>query len=346
VKALPEKTLGAVLYHTAEPLVVEELWLPDLLPSQVLVEIAFSGVCHSQLLEAGGKRGPDRFLPHTLGHEASGKVLAVGSEVRKVAPADHVVLSWIPSSGAAAPGPKYRNRQGATVNAGPVATFLRHAIVAENRCVRLDKHIPLDVAALWGCALPTGAGAVFRKLDAQAGQSIAILGAGGVGLASLVAAVDRECFPRIIVDISEEKLKFARQLGATHTFLFDSTALRPQVLELTGGKGVDLVVEASGNRSAMEAALTLARDKGGRALLAGNIAAGEKISIDPFALIYGRVLIGTAGGESQLDEDIPFFQKLSFPMEKLLGERYPLTEVNKAMERLHAGALGRILLVP
>jgi len=344
---LPEKTLGAVLYETGKPLVVEELTLPPLLPGQVLVEMAFSGVCHSQLLEADGKRGPDRFLPHVMGHEASGKVLAVGSEVTKVTPGDSVVLTWIASRGAATPGPAYTNQKGDKVNAGPVATFLQHAVVAENRCVRISPEVPLDVAALWGCALPTGCGTIFRKLDAQAGQSFVLLGAGGVGLASLLAAGERECTPRIVVDISEEKLQFARKLGATHTLLFGDQ-LKAEVLSLTGGRGADLVVEATGNRLAMEAAVPLARDRGGRVVLAGNTPAGEKISIDPFALIYGRVLTGTAGGESLLDEDIPRFEKLLgnplFPMEKLLGERYRLEEINTAMERLRAGSLGRTLI--
>lgn len=344
---LPKKTLGAVLYETGWPLEIEELTLPDLLPGQVLVEMAFSGVCHSQLLEADGRRGPDRYLPHVMGHEASGHVLAVGGEVRKVAPGDAVVLSWIPSAGCAAPGPVYHSHRGEKINAGPVATFLQHAVVAENRCVRLPPGTPLDIAALWGCALPTGCGTIFRKLNACPGQSFVLLGAGGVGLSALLAAGHRECSPRIVVDISEEKLAFARGLGATHTFLFNDR-VKAEVLAVTAGRGADLVVEASGNRLAMEMALSLTRDRGGRAVLAGNTPAGEKISVDPFALIYGRVLMGTAGGESALDEDIPLFESLvgnpSFPMEKLLGERYALKDINTAMARLRAGALGRTLI--
>ncbi len=345
---IPTKTLGAVLYQPKEPLQVEELWLPELKPGQVLVDVAFSGLCHSQLLEVQGERGPDKFLPHALGHEASGVVLSVGHEVTKVAPGSRVVLSWIAGTGAAAPGPVYRNCRDEVVNAGPVATFLRHAIVSENRCYPLPTSLPLDIAALFGCALPTGCGLFWRKLRAKKGESLVILGAGGVGLSTLLAGSLEGCFPRIVVDIYPEKLALAKKLGATHTLLFDSEKIQSAVLELTRGVGADHVVEASGNIRAMESALALARARGGQVLLAGNIPAGERISIDPYALIYGRVLLGTAGGESVLSEDIEKLEGLyrnpHFPMEGLLGERFPIEKINTAMERLRTGALGRILI--
>ncbi len=200
---------------TDRPLELAELEVPALAPGQVLVEVAFSGVCHTQLLEARGRRGEDRFLPHCLGHEGSGTVVHIGSAVTKVSPGDQVVLSWIKGSGHDVPGTTYE-WDGRTVNAGGVTTFGRHAVVSENRLTALPDGVGLREAALLGCAVPTGVGAVVNTAGARPGQSLAVFGAGGVGLCAVAAAVAAGCAPVVAVDVLSSKLAVATQMGADH----------------------------------------------------------------------------------------------------------------------------------
>src|SRR5262249_7256030 len=160
--------------------VIDDLEVPPLQPGQVLVEVCYSGVCHTQVLECRGHRGEDRYLPHCLGHEGSGVVREVGPGVTKVKPGDHAILSWIKGSGADVPGAVYGWR-GRRVNAGGITTFGRYAVLSENRLTALPEAFPMKEAALLGCALPTGMGAVLHTGEARPGQSAAVFGTGGVG---------------------------------------------------------------------------------------------------------------------------------------------------------------------
>src|ERR1700733_5747059 len=151
------KTEAAILSKLNTPLEIWEIEIPRLLPGQVLVKMAYSGLCHSQLNEIKGLKGEDKFLPHTLGHEGSGIVESIGANVTKVKSGDPVVLTWLKGSGAEVLGTQYLSKHG-TVNSGPISTFLSYAIISENRVVQIQRHMPLKEAALLGCAIPTGAG--------------------------------------------------------------------------------------------------------------------------------------------------------------------------------------------
>ena len=205
------KTQGAVLYELQGSLRLEELILPSLKPGQVLVEIAYSGVCHTQLLEARGKRGPDRYLPHTLGHEGTGIVRELGPEVKKVKPGDRVVCSWIKGKGADVPSTQYQG-QNQPINSGAISTFLQMAVISENRITPLPEAMPLREAALLGCAIPTGAGIVLNTLGIRPGSSVAIFGVGGIGLSTVLAANIMNATTIIAVDIFDHKLEQAKVL--------------------------------------------------------------------------------------------------------------------------------------
>ena len=209
------KTTAAVLVELAKPLELADLEIPALKPGQVLVEIAFSGVCHTQLLEARGLRGADPFVPHCLGHEAGGTVVDVGPAVTKVRPGGRVILSWIKGSGLDVPGTVY-DWNGRKVNAGGVTTFARHAVAAENRLTPVPDDFPLREAALLGCAVPTGLGAVFNTAAPRPGQSLAVFGTGGIGLCAVAAARISGLTPIVAVDVSPDRLEVARRMGATH----------------------------------------------------------------------------------------------------------------------------------
>jgi S-(hydroxymethyl)glutathione dehydrogenase/alcohol dehydrogenase len=342
-----EETDAAVLFEVAQPPRVVRLGLPPLAPGQVQVDVAWSGVCHTQLAEVRGRRGPDRFLPHTLGHEGAGTVVAVGEGVRTVAPGDRVVLSWIKGAGAQVPACIYESAAG-PVNSGAVSTFLRRAVVSENRVTRIPAAMPLREAALLGCAVPTGAGIVLNVARVAAGESVAVFGAGGIGTAAIMAARLAGAAPLIAVDVVARKLVEAHALGATHTV--DASAEDPAraIAALTGGRGVDHAIECAGRRASMEAAVEATREGGGLCVLAGNLAHGERITIDPWALIRGRRVVGTWGGGTDPARDIPRWAEAhlagTLDLGRLVTHEYRLAAVARALDDLEAGRVGRVLL--
>ncbi len=342
------KTLAAVLEKINNPLRIEELTVPELKHGQVLVKIAYSGICHSQLNEIGGLKGEDRFLPHTLGHEGSGVVAAIGESVKKVKVGDLVVLTWLKGSGIDVPSCQYLKGNGGIVNSGAISTFLTKAVVSENRVVRIPDGIPLKEAALFGCAIPTGAGIVIKAIKKGYANSIAIFGLGGIGLSALLAA-RMIGVPSIIgVDKFEYKLEKARQLGATDIINAKKGGVLSCIMEITAGKGVDYAVECSGSRAMMEAAFQSVRDKGGLCIITGNLPQGDKISIDPFNLIKGKGIVGAWGGGTNPDIDIPMYADLylsgKLKIGELIGDMCSLSNINKALNKLKKGTGGRILI--
>ncbi len=341
------KTEAAILYELGKPLVVEELTLPELKHGQVLVKIAFSGICHSQLLEIRGKRGEDRYLPHTLGHEGSGIVEAVGPGVTHVKPGDHVVLSWIKGPGEDVPSCSYRKGD-VLINSGAITTFNEYSIISENRITPITKEMSFDKAALLGCAIPTGVGSVLNTAKVRPGSSIAIFGVGGIGLCAVLAADLMNCSKIIAIDIYNHKLQLAEELGATHVINANKDDPVSTIMDLTADIGVDYAIEAAGTKETMEKAFLSVRYNGGLLVIAGNLAQKQYISIDPFDLIKGKRIVGTWGGETRPERDIPFYVNTylsgKLKLEKLITHRYKLDDINKAFEDLENGKVGRALI--
>jgi S-(hydroxymethyl)glutathione dehydrogenase/alcohol dehydrogenase len=340
---------AAVLVETGAPLrVLDRIEAPAPGPGQVAVRLAFSGVCHSQVMEARGHRGPDKYLPHLLGHEGSGVVTGIGQGVTKVSPGDRVLLTWIKGFGLDAPGARYRHGD-TMLNAGAVTTFNTHAVVAENRVVPLPAGVPMDLAVLFGCALPTGAGMVSHELDVPAGGTAAVFGLGGIGSAALLALAAMNLSRLIAVDVQPAKLALARDLGATD--VIDAGAENPvaAIRALTGGAGVDRAVEAAGRADTIEQAFESVRRFGGLAVFASHPPAGARVSLDPFELICGKLLRGSWGGATRPDDDVPRWAALyrdgALKLEKLLGRRYALEDINDALDDLEAGRALRPIIV-
>lgn len=338
------KTTAAILEKLKAPLVLEELIIPSLKEGQVLVELRYSGICHTQLNEIKGLKGEDPYLPHTLGHEGSGIVLEVGPKVTKVKAGDPVVLSWIKGSGINASGTIYQGK-GRSINSGPISTFMQHAVIAENRINKIPEGVSLKEAALLGCAFPTGAGAVFHQMKLQKNQSLAIFGVGGIGLSAVLAAKQRGAGKIIAVDIQSNKLEKAKQLGATHTILASKEGSNEAIQAITEGKGVDFSLECAGKKSSMEAAFAAVRVSGGLCIVAGNLPKGDTISIDPFALIAGKQIIGSWGGGSCIDQDIDTYTQLiqekKLSLVGLIHREAPLKAINELFGDLERGILGR-----
>jgi S-(hydroxymethyl)glutathione dehydrogenase/alcohol dehydrogenase len=339
---------AAILYQVKKPLILENLEAPSLKEGQVLVKIAFSGICRSQLNEIYGLKGPDRFLPHTLGHEGSGIVEAVGVGVKKVKSGDRVVLTWIKGIGLDVPSVAYKNSQGVSVNSGAISTFMTKAVISENRLVKIPDGLPLREAALLGCAIPTGAGVVINTMNISEGKSIAIFGMGGIGLSALLAAKASGASKIIAIDISEDRLKQSILLGATHGLNAKNDSVVDAIKKITDNKGVDYAIESAGKKESMEMAFKSVRDNGGLCVIAGNLSFGDLIQIDPFDLIKGKRIVGTWGGQSQPDRDIPMYSdwvisgKLN--LTQLICRVFKLKDINEAIEYMETSATGRVLI--
>ena len=282
----------------------------------MLVEIAYSGACGTQVMEARGLKGEDKWVPHCLGHEGTGMVLEIGSSVTKVKPGDRVVLSWIKGSGIDAGGAVYGWGE-RKVNAGAVTTFQRHAVVSENRLTPVPLELPLDIAVLLGCAAPTGMGSVYNVLKMKAGESVAIFGAGGIGLNACV----------VIDPVNSDVV---------------------QELKSIVPGGVDVAVEASGIPEVMDQAINSTRQQGGRAVIVGNAKYGSVLKLNPSVFNQGKSMMGTWGGDSVPDRDYGRYGRLlstnRFPIKELLSRPYSLTNVNSALNDLEAGRVGRPLI--
>jgi len=348
MKISVEKTEAAILVEQRQPLVVEEIALPETLDvGQVLVEIAFSGICGSQLGEIDGVKGVDKYLPHLLGHEGSGKVLGVGPGVSSVSVGDHVVLHWRPGDGIQSNTPTYE-WQAKPLNAGFVTTFNRHAVVSENRVTKISKDYPLDLAALFGCAVTTGTGVIENKGNLKMGQSVVVVGAGGVGLSVIQGASLVSAYPIVAVDIFENRVRLAQELGATEGIVSKDASWSSQVKKLIGAQGADLVVDNTGNPEVISQCLELTKPKG-KTVLIGVPKQGVKTPVDTLPLHFGKVLVGTHGGDGAPELDIPRLMALSkaniLNLPKLISTRCELQDINDAIEDMRSGKLsGRCLI--
>ncbi|MBI4694025.1 MAG: zinc-binding dehydrogenase [Gammaproteobacteria bacterium] len=345
---LPTSMQAAILVEQRQPLVVARVELPKTLDvGQVLVKIHYSGICGSQLGEIDGAKGPDKFLPHLLGHEGSGTVLAIGPGVTQVQPDDKVVLHWRKSLGIEARPPHY-TWDGRRVNAGWVTTFNDHAIVAENRLTCIPADSDLEVAALFGCAVTTGFGVVVNNAKLTIGESVVVFGAGGVGLNIVQAAALVSAYPVIAVDLHDNKLALARELGATHCINSRDVDAKAAIAEILGGGGVDCFIDNTGVPAIIEMGYELAKAQG-RVILVGVPKKGANSTLYTLPLHFGKRLSGSHGGEAIPQEDIPRYAALlkagRIKLANLITERVPLADVNAGIAGVRDGSIsGRCLV--
>ena len=341
------KTKAAILVEQKKPLVVEEIEIPALRYGQVLVRVICSGICGSQIGEIEGVKGPDKFLPHLLGHEGTAEVLECGDGVRCVKAGDRVALHWRPGAGLATEPAKYKNARG-VINAGWVTSFNRHAIIAENRMTVLPADFDPDAGALLGCAVTTGFGVINNNAHLRIGESILVLGAGGVGLNVIQAAALSGAYPIIAVDLFDNRLALARELGATHVLNGKKEDVAAAVKAATGAANVDVAVDITGNPRMIELAYELTSPQG-RTVLVGVPPKGEKAVIYTLPLHFEKVLTGSHGGESHPDYDIPRYARLvqsgRLNLKPLVAKRYSLEEINQAIADMKNGAVaGRCIV--
>ena len=335
------KSLAAILVEQKKPLVIEEVDVPSPKLGQVLVKVLVSGICGSQIGEIDGVKGPDRFLPHLLGHEGCGEVLEVGEGVRTVKPGDRVVLHWRKGAGLESVTPVYESRIG-KVNAGWVTTFNEYALVSENRVTTIPADIDPEIAALFGCAVTTGFGVVNNNARLAIGESIAIFGAGGIGLNIVQGAALAGANPIIAIDRFDNRLELARSLGATHTINSTKAEAAEEIHKIVGHDGVDAAVDNTGNVAviALASRLTNAR---GRTVLVGVPPKDATAAISTLPLHFEKRLVGSHGGECRPDVDIPRYVRLvqegRLALSAIVGQRYSLADINNAIADMASGSL-------
>lgn len=344
----PSKMKAAILVEQQKPLIIDEVELPQTLDiGQVLVKIHFSGICGSQLGEIDGVKGEDKFLPHLLGHEGSGTVIATGPGVRHVKPEDKVVLHWRKGLGLDASPPVYQWR-GKKLNAGWITTFNEFAIVSENRLTPIPNDSDLEVAALFGCAVTTGFGVVVNNAKLKIGESVVVFGAGGVGLNIVQAAALVSAYPIIAVDLHEGRLKLAQDMGATHLINGRQQDVAQAIREIIGPQGLDCFIDNTGDPKIISLGYQLTNSQG-RVTLVGVPRKGNDISIYSLPLHFGKTISGSHGGEAEPHFDIPRYHHLykqgRIRLRELLTESLPLENINTAIARMRSGELsGRCLI--
>jgi alcohol dehydrogenase len=357
-------------YAKTRPLTIEEL---DLAPpgyGEVLVKIAAAGLCHSDLSVINGDR--PRPLPMVLGHEAAGVVEKLGDGVTDLAPGDHVILVFVPSCGHCPPCSEGRpalcepgfaaNSAGTLLGGGrrlsrngvPInhllgcAAFAEYATVSRRSLVKIDKALPMAEAALFGCAVMTGVGAVVNTAQVRAGASTAVIGLGGVGLASVLGAKAAGARQIVAVDLSDEKLELAKSLGATHTFNAGASDTVEKIREATSG-GVEYAFELAGSARALESAYKITR-RGGTTVTAGLPPPTATMPLSPLNLVAEeRTLKGSYIGTCVPSRDIPryvaLYQQGKLAVDRLMTGTLKLDQINEGFDLLHEGKAVRQVIL-
>ena len=338
---------AAILAESKQPLVIDDIALPDNLEfGQVLVDIHYSGICGAQINEIDAAKGPDKFLPHLLGHEGSGVVQEVGPSVTTVKKGDHVVLHWRPSKGIQSPTPKY-NWNGKTVNAGWVTSFNEQAVISENRLTVIPDDFDMRIAPLFGCAITTAFGVVNNDAQIKVGQSVVIIGIGGVGLNIAQAAGMVSAYPIVGVDLLEQKLEMGKKFGLTHGIIGGKEQINDSIRDIVGAQGADVVIETTGNPRVIEQAYNLTHPDG-KTILVGVPKKGDNISIYSLPLHFNKVLTGSHGGDAVPDLEIPRYIRLmeadKMTLDGLITHEFPLNEINEALDLFRIGGAGRIVM--
>ncbi len=347
--SLPKSMKAAILVELNKDLVVDEIEMPASLDfGQVLVRVHYSGICGSQLGEIRGVKGEDKFLPHLLGHEGSGIVQSIGPRVSRFKEGDHVVMHWRPSGGIQATNPIY-SLEGKRVNAGLVTTFNEYAIVSENRLTKIPDSYPLNQATLYGCAITTGFGVVENNAKIKFGQSIVVVGAGGVGLNIIQAASMRNAFPIVAVDLFENRLDLAKKVGATHSVMSSNASeWSKNVEEILMKDKADIVVDNTGNTDVIRSCYNLTKDTG-KTILVGVPKEGDETSLFTLPLHFGKEITGSHGGDAAPENDIPRYLELEkrgiFDTSNIITEVYDLESINEAIKSMEKGTLsGRCVI--
>ena len=331
---------AAILREINAPLSIENVGLTPLDYGQVLVKVLVSGLCGAQLHEIKGHKGNAKFLPHLMGHEGCGIVEDIGTGVTTVSVGDKVVMHWRKSEGIEAPFPKY-TLDGKEISSGKVTTLSEYSIVSENRLTTVPHESSDFLCALLGCGMTTALGTINNDAKLKFGESVLIVGCGGVGLNLVQAATLASAYPICALDINEIKSGIAKSVGAT-TF---STSLND-----FSSQTFDVIIDTTGNISVIKETIPLLADAG-RYILVGQPKPGESIQIPDGVNLWsqsGKSILVSQGGCTTPQLDIPRYVKMHkagiLNIDSIITHVFNLNDVNKAFDILRSGAAGRIMV--
>jgi len=359
---------AAVLNSNPGSLDIEDIDIGSPGPREVLVRTAAAGVCHSDLHFMEGKYPCP--CPSVLGHESAGVVEAVGSAVQYVQPGDHVITCLSVFCGhcqqCTSGHPSLCNNKDAELKRGPgeaprlsrggeevnqffhLSSFAEKMLIHEHALVKIDKGMPLDKAALIGCAVTTGLGAVFRTAEVRPGEDVVVIGCGGIGLSAVQGARIAGANKIIAVDMTEGKLETAQAMGATHVINGSSDDPVAAVRELTGGAGVPHSFEAVGLKQTAEQAFKML-DKGGQATVIGMIPVGTMVEVHGVDLLHEKKLTGSNMGSNQFRTDMPRFVDMYMQgrlyLDEMVSKTISLEQINEGFEDMKSAAVARSVVV-
>jgi len=332
---------SAVLVEINKPLIIKEVDPTPLKTGQVLVKVHMSGLCGSQLQELNGEKGNGKFVPHLMGHEGSGTVQEIGPGVTTISPGDKVVMHWRIGSGIESDFPKYI-LDGKEISSGKVNTLTEYSIVSENRITKVPSDTPDELCALLGCGLTTALGVIDNEIDLKLGETVLILGCGGVGLNLIQGAKLKGAGKIYGIDIKEEKRELVTKLGATF--------LNAHFNEFLDKHVADVIIDTTGNTNLIGSSISLLNDKG-RYILVGQFKSDLFLKIPNAMNLFGKngkTIKATQGGATNPVEDIPRYINLYneglLNIDEIITHEFKLDDINKAFELLKKGKAGRIMI--
>lgn len=341
---------AAVLTTLNSKLEIMHLEPQKLSPGQVLVRILVSGLCGAQLQEIAGFKGNANFLPHLMGHEGCGIVEAIGDGVTNVKVGDKVVMHWRPSLGNEADFPKYRSQTGELVSGGKVTTLSEKSVVSENRLTVVPKETPSELAALLGCGLSTALGVVAQECNLKFGESILVVGCGGLGLGIIQAARLSSASPIIGADITPSKESLVKEIGADWFINPVNSNIGDELEKITGLRSVDAIVDTTGIPEVLASLIPLLSNKG-RLVLVAQPKPGSVVNFpidSKFFGTQGKTIKSTQGGGTFPSEDIPRYLELfrsgKLEYQKVITHTFGLEKINEAFDVLRSGNAGRVMI--
>ena len=347
------RSYAAIQTEYGKDLVIEAIEIPDPQPDQVVVKMFSSGVCHSQLHQMKDSKTT---RPYAFGHEATAVVTHVGDNVSHVKEGDHCIVTWVPRSpfkGRPDKNPPGATYKGELINCSWAFTWSQDCIIDGEYVVKIPKDEPVDVSCIIGCAVLTGAGAVINTANVKTGESVAVVGVGGVGLSAIKMASIIGAYPIIAVDLLDDKLKFAKEFGATH--LVNALEVDPvnKITDISDG-GVDYAFDAVGVKITNEQILPSTRGGGPVADIVGGTAVlfgipGSEMTLDPGLFMFSQRTYKGSLGATYPEKEFPMYLRLhsegKFNLDKLITKRYKFEQIVEAYKDLDNGEIfGRAII--
>ena len=340
---------AAILEKIDAPLVVGDVELTDLKSGQVLVKILVSGICGAQLQEIAGHKGNADFVPHLLGHEGCGIVEGVGPDVTTVKKGDKVVMHWRQGDGIESDFPAYMYK-GKKISSGKITTLSEYSIVSENRVTSVPLDTPNELCALLGCSLSTALGTINDEAGVVRGESVMIIGAGGLGVNLIKAAQLAEASPIIVVDIHDSKKEICESLGVDLYINMNNKNIQSEVYKAFGIREINVIIDTSGNKESLEKTIPLLAGSG-RYILVGQPKPGIGIEIKDAKHLFdgeGKTIKATQGGKfspsKQIAQYVELYKSGTLNIDYLITHRMKLDQINEAVELLRSGKAGRIMI--